>query len=116
MSEDIDFEKMHRNTCMELTSLFVKKNHDYGNSFHEGFEEYGLVMSAVRIDDKYRRFKRLISSDSFVKNESIRDTLIDLANYAIMTVIELDIQSSMSLSSAGRVENGEMSRETIKAI
>lgn len=40
--------------------------------------------------DKYNRFCRLIKAEAQVKDESIRDTLIDLANYAIMTVMEMN--------------------------
>lgn len=81
---------MHHKICEELTNLYRKKNHDYGDSFHKSYEEFGLTMAAIRLDDKLNRFKTLIKSESKVKDESIRDTLIDLANYAIMTVMELD--------------------------
>lgn len=48
-------------------------------------------MARIRLGDKFSRFKTLTrSEDRAVKNESIRDTLIDLANYAIMTVMEMD--------------------------
>lgn len=79
----------HGNICGELTEIYRKKNHDYGDSFHASFEEFGLTMAAIRLDDKLRRFKNLIKTESLVE-ESIRDTLMDLANYAIMTVMEID--------------------------
>ena len=48
-------------------------------------------MPRIRRGDKLARFKSLTKSEvQEVKDESIRDTLIDLANYAIMTVLELD--------------------------
>ena len=81
---------MHHNICEELTALYRKKNHDYGDSFHITYEKWGLPMAAIRLSDKLQRFETLIRKESEVKDESIRDTLIDLANYAIMTVIELD--------------------------
>lgn len=81
---------MHNNICGELNELYRKKNHDYGDSFHKSFEEFGMVMAAIRINDKVNRFKTLIKSDSQVNDESIRDTLLDAANYCIMTVMELD--------------------------
>lgn len=80
----------HHNVCGELEEIHRKKNADYGDSFHKSFEEFGLTMAAIRIGDKVNRFKTLIKSDGAVKEESIRDTLLDLANYAIMTVMELD--------------------------
>lgn len=84
---------MHHNICEELTALYRKKNHDYGDSFHITYEKWGLPMAAIRLNDKLQRFETLIRKESEVKDESIRDTLIDLANYAIMTVIELDMKA-----------------------
>lgn len=83
---------MHKKICDELTELYRKKNHDYGDSFHKSFEEFGLTMAAIRINDKVNRIKTLIKSDSKVNDESIRDTLPDAANYCIMTVMELDVE------------------------
>lgn len=63
----------------------------YGDSFHQTFTEEGMAMPRIRLGDKLARFKSLTKSEvQEVKDESIRDTLIDLANYAIMTVLELD--------------------------
>lgn len=81
---------MHRKICEELTELYRKKNHDYGDSFHLSYAKWGLPMAAIRLEDKLNRFETLIKAEREVKDESIRDTLIDLANYAIMTVMELD--------------------------
>lgn len=83
-------EKTHEAICKELTDIYVRKNADYGNSFSEQYQEYGLISSAIRLDDKVRRLKQLVNSESQVKNESVKDTLIDLANYAIMTVMEME--------------------------
>ena len=86
----------HKELCDELNHLYARKNHDYGDSFHQTFIEEGPAMSRIRLGDKFSRFKTLSSistTDSTqqqVKDESIRDTLLDLANYAIMTVLELD--------------------------
>ena len=80
----------HHEICEELTRLYSKKNHDYGDSFHVTYVKWGLPMAAIRLGDKMQRFETLIKAENEVKDESIRDTLIDLANYAIMTVMELD--------------------------
>ena len=81
----------HKMICDELNELYEKKNKDYGDSFHASFIEEGMVMARIRLGDKMNRFKTLSKSDSQeIKDESIRDTLIDLANYAIMTVMEID--------------------------
>lgn len=73
----------------EMYSTYVKKNADYGNSFEKSIEKFGLVASAVRLSDKLERFSNLICNDAQVKDESIEDTLLDMANYAAMTVLYL---------------------------
>lgn len=81
----------HRKIVMGLNELYAKKNADYGDSFHETFKEEGMAMARIRLSDKLNRFKSLTRGNSQqVADESIRDTLLDLANYAIMTVIEMD--------------------------
>ena len=81
----------HVEVYKELHGLYIRKNHDYGDSFHQSFLEEGLTMARIRLGDKFNRFKTLSKSGkAAVNDESIRDTLLDLANYAIMTVMELD--------------------------
>lgn len=86
----------HKEICDGLNELYARKNHDYGDSFHTTFVEEGLAMARIRLGDKFSRFKtlsRLSCNDrdqQQVTDESIRDTLLDLANYAIMTVLEMD--------------------------
>ena len=81
----------HRKICEELNALYAKKNHDYGDSFHISFIEEGMSMPRIRLGDKFNRFKTLSrGSKQEVNDESIRDTLIDLANYAIMTILEME--------------------------
>lgn len=74
----------------EMHDTYERKNHDYGNSFSKTFEEFGPVAAAVRMNDKMERIKSLLKSEAQVKGESLRDTLMDLANYAVMTVVEID--------------------------
>ena len=78
----------HASICQELNEIYACKNHDYGDSFGKGYAEYGMVMAVIRLEDKLNRLKSLIKAEALVKDESINDTLMDLANYAIMTVIE----------------------------
>lgn len=81
----------HKAICDEINCLYERKNHDYGDSFHVTFVEEGLAMPRIRLGDKLSRFKALSrSGGQKVTDESIRDTLIDLANYAIMTVLEIE--------------------------
>lgn len=81
----------HRALCQEANDLYARKNADYGDSFGKSYSEYGITVSCIRLEDKLNRLKSLVrSGDQKVRDESIRDTLIDLANYALMTIIELD--------------------------
>ena len=81
----------HRMICDEMNELYAKKNHDYGDSFAQSFREEGMAMVRIRLGDKFNRLKALTrGGEQKVADESIRDTLIDLANYAIMTVLEME--------------------------
>lgn len=84
----------HMDLCKEINALYAKKNHDYGDSFHATYLEEGMAMPRIRLNDKLSRFKTLtLKGGQQIMDESVRDTLIDLANYAIMTILEMDIQS-----------------------
>lgn len=82
----------HFKICKKLNDTYRRKNLDYGNSFSKQFKEYGITSSAIRIEDKFLRFKNLLKNEAQVKDETIEDTLLDLANYAIMTVMEMKNQ------------------------
>lgn len=88
-SEKLSKSEMHKAVCEALKEIYIQKNADYGNSFSEQYQEHGLLSSVIRLDDKMRRLKQLVHSEAQVKEESVKDTLIDLANYAIMTVMEM---------------------------
>ncbi|PMS27894.1 hypothetical protein C0Z20_31090, partial [Trinickia symbiotica] len=92
----------HMEICQVLNDIYARKNADYGDSFGKQFEEYGIVSSAIRIEDKFNRFKNLIKNKAQVKDESISDTLMDMANYCIMTLIELE-KENLKKSERGRV-------------
>ena len=71
----------------EALELFTKKNSDYG----DGFKNYGAVGVLVRMGDKINRLQSITNTSvNLVKTESLRDTLIDLHNYAAMAIICLD--------------------------
>ena len=81
---------LHKQLCDQVADLYRRKNADYGDVFHQTFQEEGLAMVRIRLGDKFSRFKNLSQSDSQqVQDESIEDTLFDLANYALMTIVEL---------------------------
>lgn len=67
-------------------NVFVRKNHDYGNSFEKSLDTFGLVAGIVRMSDKFERLVSLNdpSKDAQIASESLVDTLEDLSNYAAM--------------------------------
>ena len=71
----------------EAIHLFARKNRDYGDAF----AEYGPVGVIVRMGDKIKRLVSISNSGvTLVDNESLRDTLIDLHNYAAMAIMTID--------------------------
>jgi hypothetical protein len=88
----------HREILNSIHESYKRKNHDYGDSFHKSFEKFGLIAPVVRMSDKMGRLETLCQKEAQVKEESIRDTLMDLANYCIMTVMELDAQKEATAS------------------
>ena len=83
--------EQHKKLCDSLNDLYARKNADYGDSFHLSFEQEGMAMPRIRLGDKYNRFCALTRGNKQqVNDESLRDTLIDLANYALMTILEIN--------------------------
>jgi hypothetical protein len=78
--------------CSLLADILIKKNHDYGNSVQDQFDEYGLTSILIRLDDKLKRLKSLSKKEQQVKDESKLDTLMDLAGYAILGAICLQYE------------------------
>lgn len=91
-------EKQHQakvnafeDVTIALRNLYDAKNRDYGDSFGKSFQEWGMPMACIRLTDKINRLCALTKSgEQRVQDESIEDTLRDLANYSIMTLIELE--------------------------
>ena len=71
----------------EALELFTKKNIDYGDAF----AKYGVIGVLMRIEDKLQRSMSITKSGvNLISDEGIRDTLIDLHNYAAMALMLLD--------------------------
>lgn len=72
----------------EIAKLHDKKNNDYGGSYYEMLNECGTAAGSGIIFNKSRRLANLIKdkTEQMVNDESIEDTLLDLASYAIMTL------------------------------
>lgn len=82
---------MHARICQQMNDIYRRKNETYHDSFGNTFKKYGPISALVRINDKFERFENLIlGAKNQVPDEKITDTLIDMANYCIMTLIELE--------------------------
>ena len=90
----------------EMNALYERKNHDYGNSFSETYRKLGVISATTRMLDKMNRIVSLVTKEQQkVNDESLRDTLIDLANYAVMTIMELDGEKPSAEESATDEKN-----------
>ena len=89
-------EKADADLFKEITEkmfeTFKAKNHDYGSSFSNLFKECGMTYAYGHMAEKLERVKSLMKDDAKVKGEGMKDSLLDLANYAIVTVMEIDKQ------------------------
>ena len=83
-----NYQEKHKKLCDLMHEIYIKKNSDYGNSFSDLYDEYGSIISEIHIREKFNRFKQLRTNESQV-GESIEDTLMDMANYCLLTLLEM---------------------------
>ena len=82
--------QQHKKICEKLNEIYINKNIAYGNSFSNSVKELGILAAVTRLYDKMERVKALTKgAKNNVKDERLEDTLMDLANYAIMTYMEV---------------------------
>ena len=74
----------------KMFETFKAKNHDYGSSFSNLFKECGMTYAYGHMAEKLERVKSLMKDEAKVKGERMKDSLLDLANYAIITVMEIE--------------------------
>lgn len=79
--------KIHKDICDKIHTLYETKNMDYGDSMHPLFEEFGLQAFLVMFHIKINRIKSLQYREA--NYESMEDSLMDLANYALIALTEL---------------------------
>lgn len=75
-----------------MQNIFAKKREDYGPSTTETFNKFGPVAMLVRMHDKLARLDTLLGTNKHpvVDDERVEDTLLDLANYAVITILEME--------------------------
>lgn len=81
-------ECIHWTICQELFETYKAKNADYGDSFAQVRDKYPNAI-LIRLNDKLNRLETLMNgAEQHVSDESVEDTLLDLANYCIMELVE----------------------------
>ena len=88
----------HDRICAEIHEMYRKKNADYGDSVGELYKKLGDVSFLTRISDKYHRLMNLMTDyDGYMKKEinceSVDDTIMDLANYCIIWLMERELKN-----------------------
>lgn len=81
---------IHSDLCNKMHETYVKKNSDYGSAYTKLREKYPDII-LIHLNEKVSRLESLMSrpgSKPNVVGESIDDTLLDIANYAIMEIVE----------------------------
>ena len=87
---NLDYISKHKEICEKLNEIYEQKNNDYGDSFSKSVQEFGNVAALTRMSDKWNRIKNLSMKDTqCVKDESLIDSCLDMANYLIMYAMEL---------------------------
>ena len=94
MEQEYDAEKRHQEICDYIhMDLYLPKNAAYGDSFHKLYSDLGIISAVTQISHKYNRLVNLAkdkNADTLAADESITDTLLDLANYCILTAMEIE--------------------------
>lgn len=85
-----DNVELFKSIIEEMLETYKKKNHDYGSSFETLCDKFGLLAAAIPLNNKVERINSLITKKENKVDESIEDSLKDLANYAIMTLIYIN--------------------------
>ena len=83
-----------RERCEELCSILQAKNANYGDTARESPYMLPWIEPQtalwVRMSDKIARLRSLLSKEPDKVGESIRDTLLDLAGYSLLLIMEID--------------------------
>ena len=89
-----EFMEEYKKIVTETMELCIKKNKDYGSSVEDTFEKFGNISYLVRITDKYNRICSLLNKEGEVKDESIDDTIRDMANYSFLWLASRNLKEN----------------------
>ena len=85
-----DKAELFRAIAEEMHNMYCEKNTAYGDSFGASYEKYGAMSALTRISDKFNRYENIVLNSADTNDEPLRDTLMDMASYCVMTLIEMD--------------------------
>ncbi len=90
----------HKELCDHMHTVYKQKDADYGSSFAKIREKYkeDFPVILIRLEDKMSRLENLLvrtKQGALVENESIDDTLLDLACYCIMELVERKLEKPL---------------------
>ena len=100
------YEQKYMDVINKLKETFLKKNHDYGSSVKKNYDKFeaygkneGLKYVFGRIAEKHDRLENLIYGNhtNQVTDESVEDTLLDMANYAILAAVSIQEHKTNSV-------------------
>ena len=97
----MDIANKYREICEQLIQYNESERQAYGDTFHEVYEDIGLVSAITMIARKYNNLRHLAKNPSALANlnsEQLESILWDLANYSILTLIEMSDGASIDWS------------------
>ena len=101
----MDKIKRHKELCEQMNAVYTEKNKNYGDSFGISIKKYGMIAALTRISDKFNRLEQLILTRSDgTKDESLIDTMLDMANYCLMTVMEIEDEANTTTKTLGKFD------------
>ena len=79
-----------RDICNQMIELNIRKSNDYGASYQNLLREFGDVAAVIPLQNKLDRIKNIIRKGGKANNESLQDSVLDLACYAVMYLVGLE--------------------------
>ena len=79
-----------RDICNQMIELNIRNSNDYGASYQNLLREFGDVAAVIPLQNKLDRIKNIIRKGGKANNESLQDSVLDLACYAVMYLVGLE--------------------------
>ena len=100
----------HKQFCTGLSNLYATKNHDYGDAFAIARQEQPATF-LVHLFEKYNRLATLTKTDVQVSDETVEDTIRDIANYCIMELVERSFEKDACDAAEKQLEEERLAKK-----